>query len=750
MTFVTTGLLIAGVGAMAVPILIHLLSRQRRRPVEWAAMRFLLEALRKHRRRLQLEQLLLLATRCLILGLLGAALARPFLESAGLLEGVGSRTIFLILDNGLASGVRRDDADGKPTTALADSVETAQSILAALGPGDTVGLITTARPARGLVVPPSSEHRAIGELLADLEPSEAPTDFAGAFPILRSALDELGPDASRAVVYLLSDFRSGSAPLDVTLPSLQLGDIGTPTLLASPAATERAPNVQITSIEPLRGMVLAEDESDTGQITVRLARSGGELARDVTRVRLTAEGLPPIEPRVVEWDPGDPDAQVDFVVNLASRAGGPGQLSGVAVTAAIEDDALTADNTRQTVVLTRGRVRVVLIDRRHFGADPDLDRLSAGQWIQRALQPVPDGPMDVVDVDPAALDSVDVRSADAVVLPRPDLLTAAGWTVLRDYVRRGGLLLVTPPGEANVHPWANDLVETLDLPWRIGLETIEPDEPLRLADEQPESELLKLIAGDLSSISQPVDVARLVPVDVAQTQARTILAFADGTPALIAGSPRGDDGNGEPSGLVVYLATSPQLDWTSLPAQPLMVPLLHELLKQGIGTVHAAQRLNVGDRRALGLGPVAVALIDPRGERISIDGQGRPGEPLNAAGLYEVVDGGDQAVATLAVNVEPAAARTDPQDPDAVAEWLARTGDWRRYEPGAAAAALRTTDSGAPLASLLLMIVLGLIVVETALARWFSHALPPRGKHGGAVSVDDLNAALATPGGSTR
>ncbi len=83
-------------------------------------MRFLLEALRKHRRRLQLEQLLLLAVRCLILFLLGAALARPFLESAGLLEGSGSRVVYLVIDNGLASGVRVDTEGVERRTALTD------------------------------------------------------------------------------------------------------------------------------------------------------------------------------------------------------------------------------------------------------------------------------------------------------------------------------------------------------------------------------------------------------------------------------------------------------------------------------------------------------------------------------------------------------------------------------------------------------------------------------------------------------
>ena len=46
MSFVTLDLFVAGAASMAVPVFIHLMSRQRRRPVEWAAVRFLIEALR--------------------------------------------------------------------------------------------------------------------------------------------------------------------------------------------------------------------------------------------------------------------------------------------------------------------------------------------------------------------------------------------------------------------------------------------------------------------------------------------------------------------------------------------------------------------------------------------------------------------------------------------------------------------------------------------------------------------------------
>src|SRR5262245_35945445 len=67
--------LVAAAAAMALPIVIHLLNRKRFRVVTWAAMRFLLAAQRKNRRRMRLEQWLLLAVRTLIVLLLVLAMA---------------------------------------------------------------------------------------------------------------------------------------------------------------------------------------------------------------------------------------------------------------------------------------------------------------------------------------------------------------------------------------------------------------------------------------------------------------------------------------------------------------------------------------------------------------------------------------------------------------------------------------------------------------------------------------------------
>ena len=77
------GTLLWGLGAASLPIIIHLLNQRKFREMRWAAMRFLLAAIRKNSRRIRVEQWLLLAIRTLIIILVVSAMAKPFLESLG-------------------------------------------------------------------------------------------------------------------------------------------------------------------------------------------------------------------------------------------------------------------------------------------------------------------------------------------------------------------------------------------------------------------------------------------------------------------------------------------------------------------------------------------------------------------------------------------------------------------------------------------------------------------------------------------
>lgn len=720
MTFVTAWLAAAGAVAMAIPILIHLLSRQRRKPIEWAAMRFLLEAIRKHKRRLQLQQILLLATRCLVVLLLGAALARPILSQAGLLARGGNRAVYLIIDNSMASGLAPDRA-----TALQSHINHASEIISALDPGDRVGIITVARPAHALLSPPSTDHASVLSLIQSLAPADAPADIAGALLALRQALDQSEDDRDHTFVYLLSEFRAGSAPLDSPLPAV-LRDLGSRvTLLHAEPTIQPAGNVQIVAIEPVRSVVVPGAADGSGQITVRLARHGDELTADVSRVRVIVDtprsagpAPPEVEPRLVRWEPGQSQASVDVLLSIAAM-----NDQELSITARLDDDALNADNTRHAVLSLRRQIRVAMLERRAFGFESTVDRFRAGQWIRRALEPREGGPMQLIEVEPAALNAADVRTADVVVASRPDLLNDTGWRVLREFVDAGGLLIVTPPGDLNVHSWTERFTAELDLPWRIALEAVDHADGVFLADEQPASELLRLISTEVDELSRSVVVMRSLAAEVAeQSGSAAALRLSDGSPALLVGAPP------EARGMVAFFTSSLELNWTSLPSKPLMVPLLHELVRQGLSLIHASQRIIAGDQPVIAGyagGRAATEIVDPTGQRVPLDGRrggARPIQPLARAGLHELRDGGSNALGTFAVNIDPEAGRTETQLPAVVAVWLGASGPWAAFSSGHAAAGLKSSPASSPLAAILLMIVLALLAIETILARWFSHS----------------------------
>ena len=101
--------LLWGLGLGVVPILIHLLARRQVQLVDWGAMQFLLEAERENRRRVQLEQWLLLALRCLAMSLLGLVFARPFVQPGwleGLLGGGDRVERIIVIDDSASLGYR--------------------------------------------------------------------------------------------------------------------------------------------------------------------------------------------------------------------------------------------------------------------------------------------------------------------------------------------------------------------------------------------------------------------------------------------------------------------------------------------------------------------------------------------------------------------------------------------------------------------------------------------------------------------
>src|SRR5438132_2447270 len=67
--FLNPANMVIGGALISSPIIIHLINRMRFKRVRWAAMEFLLKSQKRNRRRLIIEQLLLLALRCFLVAL---------------------------------------------------------------------------------------------------------------------------------------------------------------------------------------------------------------------------------------------------------------------------------------------------------------------------------------------------------------------------------------------------------------------------------------------------------------------------------------------------------------------------------------------------------------------------------------------------------------------------------------------------------------------------------------------------------
>lgn len=738
MTFLHPLLLAAGLSAIAIPVVIHLLLRMRRKPIEFAAMRFLLEAFKKQQRTLQVQQWLLLLTRCLIVLCLAMAIARPLLERAGVLGGGSGRALYLLIDNSIAGQVR-DDQTGE--TALDRHKAQAIAMLDGLGPGDVAGLVALGSPAEPLVVPASSDVMSLRRLIEQLAPTDGGADIRGAFESLADAINVQG-DAERAsatLVAVLSDFSEGVADLTKPLPESLAGIEGV-TLLAPQPTQDAASNIQIIDVDPLRDVVLTGSGgvSRGEQVRIRLRRTGDALEGDLTtRVRLSTLGargeLNATTSTGVRWEPGQDVATAVMQVDASVRDGADVSV----LVAEIDRDALAGDNTFRRPVRVREALTVVIADRRRFGGIGRADELAPGDWYRLALKPVDEVPIDVVSVEPAGVDRPTLANADALVIPEPDQLSESSWEAAEAFVRRGGMIVVSPPSAAEVNLWTDNLTDRFGLDWSIAREAVALDGATVQAPDI-EDDLLALLSAELTDLVEGVGVRRAVPIIDAGDSGRVLLALSNGTPWLLAGRVRGpsqaggsdvDNTAGE-GGVVALFASAPDLGWTDLPARPLMVPLLQELVRQGVGASLGSSVTVAGRGRVPPLVAGAFARLDGV-ESVSSDAL-PAGSAIRRAGVW-APDNRAQRGGVIAVNADVDAARTGLLDPEALRGWLASAQGGEALatsvtwlDPDEVGAALEAGDRGSPLALPLFIAALLLALAETVMARWFSHAGSPR------------------------
>jgi hypothetical protein len=208
MMFVSPAFFAAGALLAAVPIIIHILNRRRFKEVQWAAMDFLLRAMRRNRRRLRFEQLLLLATRCALVLLLGIALARPLgCNSSSLAELAATRTGLhvLVIDNSYPMAYETERQGDHTHLDRAKSL--AKEILSRLSSGgESVAIITASRPAKAIIAEPTYDLRSAAAAVDRIEQSNAGVDEAAALVLARD-IGAAASDQPNKNLYLIDDSR---------------------------------------------------------------------------------------------------------------------------------------------------------------------------------------------------------------------------------------------------------------------------------------------------------------------------------------------------------------------------------------------------------------------------------------------------------------------------------------------------------------------------------------------------------------
>lgn len=731
----------AGVASVSVPLVIHLLTRLRRRPVPWGAMRFLVEAFRRQRHRLRLEQFLLLLVRCLILAVLGLALSGPVLDAAGVLGGsplAAGRVLIVVVDDSLTTHtVLTGD-----TNRFDRLVGLARRLIGALGPSDRVSIWRAARPPQQ-VVGSTIDHAAALRALGEMKPRFSRSDLSNTVELVCAQLSDL--DAAKDVfVAVLSDLARDTLDMH-RRPTAEQADRsgGAIWILSEPMVP--ADNLQIMSLRPLRRLILT-DQTGRASLPVELflRRFAAEAPSASTQIELTAMGSAfgrASLTRVHKWTPGERTAP-PLHLTLQLRPNAPGPPEAAATLAVVrarvlssQGELLRADDERVVLVELRRRLAVALID--NPAAAPS-NRFTAHRWLSAALAPRV-GQFDeaadsisLVNVPTEAVDAEQLRHVQAALVLRPDMVDRAGWQALRQFAAGGGLVSVFVPAVETPAAWAPSMAEGMGVNWQLGLEPLESEQPWFIASDEAPPSAFDQLTADWQALLRPVRVHKRLALSVESGGLDVWLRLADDeqSPWLAAASV-GD-------GAVTVLASALDTAWTNLTTKPIWPPLVHELLRGVLGQTGEAQRLAklvAGDRPTLGrrwqrvkrlvtTGVHGVGDAGGAGEQLDTavvptkDGLSTT-EPLERPGVYTTAP---PTGLMLAVNVDAEAGDTQSLEKPQVSEWFASLGAWRWLSADQPEAVLAAQTRRMDVSWPLLWITLGLVLVETWLARWFSHA----------------------------
>ena len=588
-----------GAVGLALPVLAHLLSKKKYDVIDWGAMQFL-ELGRNARRKIRLEQLLLMLLRMALIALIALALARPWV-SGGMftnLVSTQSRDIVFVIDGSYSMGW-----EGKATTPHAAAQQWVHEFLEDLNPGDTVSLLDARDLVRPVIESPTQDFRFVREQLDARPPPSGSSNLAEATAQAVSMLSRTS-NLARDVIVLTDGQARGWSPTDENRWA-RFDD-----LLEQPAVrpnvwvidvarhdSPELPNFAVGHLELSRDLTVPDSPV---RIKSKVMYSGGKEAVN-RKVFLEVDGQRLAEKTLnIKLQPAG-EASVEFEYR-------PKSIGSQLLSIVLGDENLPGDNRADAALSVVPALPVLLID-----GDPNPELFRRETFFAKAALSATsnDAPWVKADVqDQANFNTTTLDSYDVVLLANVSGLTDAQATAVKQFVQRGGGLIVALGDKVNADSYNRLLYEDGNSLLPAQLEMIVRD---KTAEDNPDGERTGTrVSADSLELPwmRPFDAESGVDFLSTRFESWWVVNPSDGRPgedvADSADDANMEDGadpelqpvdvsmplvpayltSGDPllvtrnygRGAVILMTSSVDRDWGTLPTQRDFVPFLHELI----------------------------------------------------------------------------------------------------------------------------------------------------------------------------
>jgi len=647
--------LFGGLAAVSAPLIIHLLHRRKVQRVDWGAMRFLVEMLARSRRRLWLNEILLLLVRALLITCIALAMVRPALRRNAAVAGAhgivrqGRTAAVLLVDDSLST------AAGRAQPAFDSMKKLGLSYLDSLAPGDEVSVLLMSRLGRESN-DPLFDLESVKTVLGNLNPTTVATDIPA---LLEAGLNQLKRHINPgAELVVLTDGRkdgwheTDKARWDALRESLRgpknaaVGTRPRPRIiLLSPTLAGIDDNVAVTGLAMDRTLVCA---GQSVGIRVTLANFGQRANREVT-VQVSVDGHAAGSRSVEIPAAGRQELAFPYVFEKAGSHGIEAALLN-------HQDLLAGDDRRFLSVQVESKLPVLLVEGEGAGGlGAKLGFLSA------ALQPDAGNAsvFQVTRVPATQLSGSLLQDYRVVVLGDVPMLEPGILDALERFVVGGGGVLVGLGPNANLglinRYWARNGDGFLPCPLQNVATPTKPAIPTATQPGHPVFSGFGSRTDEAWANAKVKSYARLAPL-AARAAELDVLLKLDSGDALVVERRRG-------LGLVAMVTTSLNADWSDLPLQAAYVPLMRGLVGHLGSYVMPSRNLLPGEPMIYARVQAPVKLMsgeDPRGRPLKLEvgaWEGREAivsDPLMEPGLYALKDPRESLPIRFAVSPDPA------------------------------------------------------------------------------------------------